>query len=211
MISRTLISLMGAVLFSVFFLLLLNMSIAVRNTNTSADNNLKFIDFVRLKKEQQLQKKERVKPKKPKPKKKPPRPKIKVPKPEQKTVQKKLIEPLNLNMPMDLSSINGLGDAMVSGFGQRAVNSSVIPLVRINPVYPKRARLMKKEGYVKMEFTITKFGSVKNIEVMASEPPGMFDSAAKRALLKWKFRPKKDNNKALAQQAMVKLDFRLDR
>lgn len=208
---RVLISLTAATLFSIMFLLALKTTIEVRNVSLSADDNLRFIDFVRLKKEQQLTKKERVKPKKPEPKKQPVKPKVNIPKPKQSKVQPRVIEPLNLDLPIDLSANSALGDAMVVGYSDRAISTNVVPLVRINPVYPKRAKLMKKEGYVKLEFTITEFGSVKDIKVVEADPVRIFDSAAKRALSKWRFRPKVENDQALEQRAMVKINFKLTR
>lgn len=208
---RVLISLTAATLFSIMFLLALKTTIEVRNVSLSSDDNLRFIDFVRLKKEQQLTKKERVKPKKPEPKKQPVKPKVNIPKPKQSKVQPRVIEPLNLDLPIDLSANSALGDAMVVGYSDRAISTNVVPLVRINPVYPKRAKLMKKEGYVKLEFTITEFGSVKDIKVVEADPVRIFDSAAKRALSKWRFRPKVENDQALEQRAMVKINFKLTR
>lgn len=207
---RVMISFVGAILFSVLFLFALKSTIEVRNVSMSSDDNLRVIDFVRLKKEQQLTKKERVKPKKPESKKKPIKPKVNIPKPKQPKVAARIMEPLNLDIPVNLSATSALGDAMVSGYSDRTISTNVIPLVRINPVYPRRAKVMKKEGYVALEFTITEFGSVKDIEIVESQPEKIFDSAAKRALTKWKFRPKVENNQALEQRAMVKINFKLD-
>lgn len=208
---RVMISLVGAIFFSVLFLLTLSTTINVRNVSMSADDDLRYIDFVRLKKEQKLTKKERVKPKKPEPKKKPVKPKINIPKPKQSNITPRTMQPLNLDLPVDLSATSALGDAMVAGYSDRAISTNVIPLVRIDPIYPKRARMLKKEGYVKLEFTITKFGSVKDIVVIEADPVRLFDSSAKRALTKWKFRPKVENNQALEQRAMVQINFKLDR
>lgn len=207
---RVMISFVGAILFSVLFLLALASTIDVRNISMSSDDNLRVIDFVRLKKEQKLAKKERVKPKKPDPKKKPIKPKVNIPKPKQPKVASRVMEPLNLDIPVNLSATSALGDAMVSGLSDRAISTNVIPLVRIDPVYPRRAKVMKKEGFVALEFTITEFGSVKDIEIVESQPEKIFDSAAKRALTKWKFRPKVENNEAIEQRAMVKINFKLD-
>jgi protein TonB len=200
-----------AMVFTTLFFLVLKAAIEVRQSARISDENLRVIDFVRLKKEQQLTKKERVKPKKPKTKKQPPKPKVKIPKPQQPKVVSQPEKPLNLDLPLDLSASSALGDALVSGYGERAINGNVIPLVRIDPIYPKRAKMMKKEGYVKMEFTITEFGGVKDVTVVESEPDTLFNSAATRALMKWRFKPKIEDNQALEQRAMVQMNFKLDR
>lgn len=208
---RVAFSFSGAVLFSLLFLFGLKSSIDVQQHNISHDDNLRFIDFVRLKKSDPLKKKERIKPKKKKPKKPPKKPKISIPKPKTSKVSPKPLRPLNLNLSLQLTAGTALGDALVSGFGDRAISSNVIPLVRINPVYPKRAKSMKKEGYVKMEFTITELGTVTDVTVVDAQPPTLFDTAAKRALLKWKFKAKLKEDKAVEQRAVVQIDFKLDR
>ena len=70
--------------------------------------------------------------------------------------------------------------------------------------------MMKKEGFVKLEFTITAFGAVKEVAVVESDPPQLFDDCATRALLKWKFKPRVEQDKAVEQRAMVQMDFKLN-
>jgi protein TonB len=90
------------------------------------------------------------------------------------------------------------------------VSTNVLPLSTIQPIYPKRAKMMKREGYVKLEFTITPFGTVKDVAVVESKPPKLFDNSAKNALLKWKFKPKVVASQAVEQRAMIQIDFRLN-
>ena len=208
---RVLSSFTVAMLFSMLFLLVLKAAIEIRHAASDGNDNLRVIDFVRLKKEQPLAKKERVKPKKPETRKRPPKPKLRIPKPQQPKIAAKPIQPLDLNLPLDLSATSALGDAQVSGYGESAISTNVIPLVRIDPVYPKRAKMMKKEGYVRMEFTITEFGGVKDITIVEAEPDRLFESAATRALMKWRFRPRIEDSQALEQRAMVQINFKLDR
>ncbi len=208
---RTVLSVIPAI--GLVFLLFwsLQMMIKVGGKPLVESKDLHMVDFVRLKKEQQLTKKERVKPKKPKPKKEPPKPKVNIQKNVKVTKKPLIHEKIDMDLPLNLSAVSALGDASVSAFGGREISTNVIPLARINPIYPKRAKMMKKEGYVKMEFTITTFGTVKDVEVVESNPEGLFDSSAKRAILKWKFRPKLEEGQAVEQRAMLQIDFKLDR
>lgn len=67
------------------------------------------------------------------------------------------------------------------------------------------------QGWVRLKFDITSMGTVDNVKVLASKPRRIFDMAAKRALLKWKYKPKMEEGKAVAQQGeMVQLDFKLE-
>jgi protein TonB len=54
--------------------------------------------------------------------------------------------------------------------GKGQISTNVIPLVRIPPTYPMRAANRRIEGWVKVEFTITKEGRVKDAVVVASQP-----------------------------------------
>ncbi|MCH9813226.1 MAG: energy transducer TonB [Epsilonproteobacteria bacterium] len=208
---RTVFSVIPAI--GLVFLLFwsLQMMIKVGGTPVLKEKDLHMVDFVRLKKEQQLIKKERVKPKKPKPKKEPPKPKVNIQKNVKVTKKPLIHERIDMDLPLDLSAVSALGDASVLALGGREISTNVIPLARIDPIYPKRAKMMKKEGYVKMEFTITTFGTVKDVKVVESSPEGLFDSSAKRAILKWKFRPKLEEGQAIEQRAMLQIDFKLDR
>ena len=46
------------------------------------------------------------------------------------------------------------------------------------------------EGYVLIEFTVTRTGAVANPVVIRSEPPNVFDRAALAAVLKFKYKPR---------------------
>ena len=206
---RILFSLMpaGALVFGLFWLLQGMITVGAKPFAT--DEKLHMVEFVRLKKKQPLVKKKRFTPKKPKPEKPPEKPRIAINKKVNVEKQPLLCDNLDLDLPIDVSAISVLGDACVSEFGTRDVSTNVLPLSRIDPIYPRRARIMKKEGYVKLEFTITTFGTVKDVEVVAAQPPKLFEASATSALLKWRFKPKVEENHAVEQRAMVQIDFRL--
>ena len=46
-------------------------------------------------------------------------------------------------------------------------------------------------GWVRIEFTITKTGTVRDAVVVESQPPGVFDQVALRAVRRWQYKPKK--------------------
>jgi periplasmic protein TonB len=196
------------VVFGLFWTLTSMIQVATAPSVTQ--EQLHLVDFVRLKKEPPLIRKERLKPKKPVPKKQPLKPEIDIKKAVQVEKQPLRHADIDVDLPLDLSAVSALGDAFVSGFGTQAVSANVLPLSTIQPIYPKRAKLMKKEGYVKLAFTITAFGTVKDVEVVESQPPKLFDTSAKSALLKWKFKPKVVASQAVEQRALIQIDFRLN-
>ena len=196
------------VVFGLFWIL--QSMIRVASTPPVMHEQLHVVDFIRLKEEQTLVKKERVKPKKPVPKKQPLKPKVDIKKDVKVVKQPLLHANIDVDLPIALSAVSALGDAYVSGFGTQEVSTNVLPLSTIQPIYPKRAKMMKKEGYVKLEFTITAFGTVKDVEVVESHPAKLFDTSAKNALLKWKFKPKVVANRAVEQRAIIQIDYRLN-
>jgi protein TonB len=64
-----------------------------------------------------------------------------------------------------------------------------LPIVRVAPVYPARALSRGIEGYVDMGFTVTTTGTVRDPVVLFSTS-SLFDRAATRAVLKFKYKPR---------------------
>lgn len=99
-------------------------------------------------------------------------------------------------------SIGGIGGMMRDG--------DATPIVRIDPKYPPQAARDGTEGWVELSFTINEVGGVEDVEVINAEPKRVFDREAKRALRKWKYRPKVVDGVAMRQPGLkVKLEFTL--
>lgn len=153
-----------------------------------------------------LRKKERQKPEPPPPPDTPPPPPDMVISDIQQTP---------LDMPeMEMPNLNvgiGAGPPVLGAVGiDRGAEGDVVPLVRIQPQYPRDAALNGLEGYVTIEFTITETGSVRDPRVIDSKPPRVFDREAIRAILRWKFKPRVIDGVAVARQATQTIDFSLD-
>lgn len=87
----------------------------------------------------------------------------------------------------------------------------VAPLVRVNPEYPRRALERGIEGWVHVRFTITAAGTVKDLVVVDSEPKGVFDEAASKAVLRWRYNPRVENGVAVervGEQTLIR--FKLE-
>ncbi len=91
------------------------------------------------------------------------------------------------------------------------ISTGVIALQRIPPKYPSRAANRHIEGWVKIEFTITTNGTVKNAVVVEAEPEEIFDEAALKAIDQWTFKEKTVNGVAVEQRAVQTLQFKLTR
>ena len=160
------------------------------------------IDFVRLQRDTAPQVKEREPPKREKPDQPPPPPDISMSK-------------ANLDTGAGVGDIvpvidptDALGGGLGGGGG---ADRDVVPLVRIDPDYPMRARQRSIEGWVLLEFTITKAGTVKEPRVVDSHPGNIFDRSALRAVRKWKYNPKIEDGEAVERPGVkVRLKFDLN-
>lgn len=92
-----------------------------------------------------------------------------------------------------------------------AAQSMAMPLYREDPKYPRRALRMGKQGHVTLSFDINEAGRVVNIQVLQSNPSGLFDRAAKSALTRWKYKPMVVDGNAVSQLGQkIRLDFKLE-
>ena len=63
------------------------------------------------------------------------------------------------------------------------------PFCLVQPKYPSSAGSKGIEGYVKLEFKVTKKGRARNPVILESDPPLTFDRAAKKAVRKARCKP----------------------
>lgn len=146
------------------------------------------LDFVRLKQEETVEKKER-KPQKP--------PKPKEPPPPMDSPQTQSSDPNassgNFDFAADVSADVDIG----KGLALESSDGEYLPIVKVSPVYPRRALSRGIEGYVIVEFTVTKQGTVRDPKVLKAEPESIFDRAAMDAAKKFKYKPRIVNGEAV--------------
>ncbi|MCH2477234.1 MAG: energy transducer TonB [Gammaproteobacteria bacterium] len=166
-----------------------------------------MMEFIRIKDDENLSFKDRRKPIKPKPPKEPPPPpKLVVQKQVKPTMNKVKIEIPDIDLP----SIAGGGPFLGNWEGNPLAEGDVLPIVRINPQWPRKALVEGIEGYVVVEVLIGVDGSVRGVVVIESMPKRLFDRNVIRAVLKWKFKPRIMNGVPVERKAIQKLDFNLD-
>lgn len=152
-----------------------------------------LVDFVRVKQDMEVQTRDR-KPKKPPPPDEPP--------PD--------IPPQNFNVAVDqagysMSNVDLNVNVDVGGGGFGISDGEYLPIVKVQPVYPRRALSRGMSGWVIVEFTVTEQGTVTNPVVVENcawikgprsegdcedNPNSIFDSSATRAAEKFKYKPK---------------------
>ncbi len=82
---------------------------------------------------------------------------------------------------------------------------------RVEPAYPQLARQRRIEGWVELEFLVGADGTPREIEVVESNPNAIFDSAATRALQRWRFEPARRGATVEAARSRTRITFRLGR
>ncbi|MBT8108023.1 MAG: TonB family protein [Gammaproteobacteria bacterium] len=94
---------------------------------------------------------------------------------------------------------------------QAPVSVSALKRTRyVAPRYPRAAQRRQLGGWVDIAFTVAVDGSVKDIDVGNSEPEGMFEDAATRAVEKWEFEPHVEDGVAVERRAAVRISFALE-
>src|SRR5210317_592649 len=73
--------------------------------------------------------------------------------------------------------------------GMNIAEGDYLPIVRVAPVYPARALSRGLEGFVDLSFTVTTTGTVEEPIVLQSTS-SLFERAAIRAVLKFKYKPR---------------------
>jgi len=167
---------------------------------------LATVDFVRLKKESDLETRERRKPPKPEPPKQPPPPKMKIDTPPPDNPPTPFAMP-KLDLPTTVTGGPFMGSYVAgdsSGYGD------LTPMVRIQPQYPRQAARDGIEGSVLFEITINPDGTVKSARVLKANPRNVFESAAMNAILKWKFKPKLVDGKGVESKGTQLMEFKLE-
>ena len=186
--SRLLIALTlsAAVTLGLFFLM---QSLIVNSTpalTTPAVGSV--LDFVRVKKEEQIERKER-KPQKP--------PKPDTPPPQMQQPAPEAVAPDAAGGgAMDFSADVGADMTLSGGLALEGGDGEYLPIVKVAPVYPRRALQRGIEGFVIVEFTVTTAGTVRDPIVIEANPAGIFEQAAMDAALKFKYKPRVVNGVA---------------
>jgi protein TonB len=162
--------------FALFFL----MQALISSGGSALTEGSKFdiVDFVRVEEDEELI----VKMRKPKPPPPPDEPPPDMPRPD--------FDSSNTSQGIEIGQVDTKVDLNVGGSGGFSSDGEYLPIVKVAPVYPRRAQTRGIEGYVLLEFVVTRTGAVRDPVVIEAQPPGIFDRAAIQAALKFKYKPK---------------------
>lgn len=94
------------------------------------------------------------------------------------------------NLAIQRAAVQIDTDLSIGGASISITDGEMLPLVNVTPTYPTRAASRGIEGWCQVSFTVTETGGVRDVVVVDSEPPEIFDTASIRAAEKFKFQPK---------------------
>ncbi len=100
----------------------------------------------------------------------------------------------DIDMDMDVEVVNtapqAAVDVNISSSGMASGDGEYLPIVKVAPIYPRRAQTRGITGYCIVEYTVTKSGSIRDPEPVDCQPQGVFESASVKASLKFKYKPR---------------------
>lgn len=106
----------------------------------------------------------------------------------------------------------GVGTSVGSGTGQGGIAVDRMPVVvrRIKPVYPMDARRRGISGQVTLRLYVDAEGGVREVQVQAAEPAGVFEEKAVEAARKWHFSPAMSRGAAVGMWMNLPVRFSLE-
>jgi len=184
MIARLGISLTSGTIITFALLWLMQFLIATGKEALTDANEFRMLDFIRVRQEEMIEQKDRKPPKPPEVEEKPPE----MPPPQLDSLDPTAPK-INLGA-IDVRFEIGLGGTDFN------VDGEYLPIVRVEPMYPRRAQSRGIEGFCDMEFTVTQTGEV--IDAVAINcSSSVFENASVKAVLKWKYKPRVVNGEPI--------------
>lgn len=166
----------SGITFGLFFIM--QLLIATGDTSLQDEQSFRILDMVQQMDDSEVLREER-KPEKP------PEPEIE---PDLDVPDVQMLDPGTISVSVATGRVNL--DLNVGGGLGAFTDGDYLPIVRIEPIYPRRAQERGIEGYAIVEFTVTELGTVEDAVVIEADPKGYFERASRRAALKFKYKPK---------------------
>lgn len=179
MIGRYAFSIVVGVIVTLSLLFIMQLLIATGKAALTKPRERAQLDFVRIKRNENLNTADFA------PDKPPPPPEVPPEAPPQEMDRMDPNAPTINVPPPSLSAETDIGGPG----GMNIAEGDYLPIVRVAPVYPARALSRGLEGHVDLSFTVTTSGTVRDPIVLFSTS-SLFERAATRAVLKFKYKPR---------------------
>ncbi|MDH5573357.1 MAG: energy transducer TonB [Gammaproteobacteria bacterium] len=203
MFPRIFISFLGGMT-AAFSLLWMMQWLVIRDGDTVQQQSVRpVMEFVRLKHETETRLRKREKPDEPPPPEETP-PQM----PEMMDIAQPIINSPAIDFA--LPDVSFAMDGPYIGPFSKSGDRDFMAIARMPPQYPYQAARKGIEGWVKVSFLITEQGLVKDVVVIDAKPQGIFEHAALRAVMKWRFKPRIEDGKPVATRAEQTVNFQLN-
>lgn len=179
MIGRYVFAVVAGSLVTLSLLFIMHLLIEFGESALSTPRDRHTLEFVRIKRNENLNTEDITPEKPPKPPEVPPD----IPPQDMDNIDPNA-PTINIAPPTVASNVDIGGPGVMN-----IAEGDYLPIVRVAPIYPARALSRGVEGYVDMSFTVTATGTVKDAIVMFSTS-SLFERAATRAVLKFKYKPR---------------------
>jgi len=104
------------------------------------------------------------------------------------------LEPIEFDSDVDMGVVNNAPTTGVTlklnYSGMSSGDGEYLPIVKVAPIYPRRAQTRGISGYCIVEYTVTKTGSIRDPQAVDCQPSGIFDRASVKAATKFKYKPR---------------------
>ncbi len=104
------------------------------------------------------------------------------------------LEPIEFDSDVDMGVVNNAPTTGISlklnSSGMSSGDGEYLPIVKVAPIYPRRAQTRGISGYCIVEYTVTKTGSIRDPIAVDCQPSGIFDRASVKAATKFKYLPR---------------------
>jgi len=157
-------------------LFVMQFMIASGQNALSDEEAFRIVDFVRIERNEIVEKKKEKPEKPPEPEQQPDMPEPQISNFESSLRIAMVAPPVTMN-----TRIGGLGFDISDG--------EYLPIVKVAPIYPPRAAQRGLEGYVVVQYTVTTTGDTRDVVVIESSST-LFDRAAIESAQKYKYKPR---------------------
>lgn len=114
------------------------------------------------------------------------------------------MEPLDFDMDVDMNSANIAPtvamNVSINASGLSSGDGEYLPIVKVAPIYPRRAQTRGISGTCIVTYTVTTTGAIRDPYIENEtdcSPKGIFERASIKAALKFKYKPRVVDGQAI--------------
>ena len=104
------------------------------------------------------------------------------------------MKPIEFDTDLDVDVVNmapaASVDISISTTGMSTGDGEYLPIVKVAPIYPRRAQTRGITGYCIVEYTVTTSGAIRDPFAVDCQPSGVFEKASVKAATKFKYKPR---------------------